>query len=115
MFLKTNHNQAISQKNSQLASAEAIVKHQHPPKQHPPQEYSNLVSSVITTGKKSKEGQGSKPDACSLEDKENTYQALIPQQQPPHRNEYQSLTKHSLHYNIPTGLLAKPETKLYTK
>ena len=76
---------------SPLANAKATEKHQHPPKQNhqtPPQGY--LISSVTslrlpvtTTGKKTKEGHTSKPesDACSLQHKENTYQALIPQQQ----------------------------------
>ena len=78
-------------------SAEVIVKHRHPLKQkHPnsPQEY---LSPATTTGKKSIASPRSKPDA----DKENTYQALIPQQP---TTEYQTLTKHSLHkdyYNIP--------------
>ena len=62
-------------------NAQAIVKHRHSAKQKhqtPPQEY---LSPTTTPGKKSKEGPRSKPDACSLKDKDNTYQALILQQQ----------------------------------
>lgn len=111
-----------AENSSPLANTKAIKKHQHPLKQNhqtPPQEY--LISSVTslrlpvtTTGKRSKEGHRSKPDACSLKHEENNYQALIPQQQPPDQTEYQSLSKHGLnkkYYNIPPALLPKPQTK----
>lgn len=69
-------------------------------------------SPLIATGKKSKEGPRSKPDACSLKDEEYTYQALIPQQQPADQGDYQSLTWNTLHkeyYNITPILPPKPE------
>ena len=79
-------------------SAEAVVKHRHLLKkqkhQTSPQEY---LSPATITSKKNIASPRNKPDA----DKENTYQALIPQQP---TTEYQSLTKHSVHkeyYNIP--------------
>ena len=104
--------------SSPLANAQAIQKHQHPPKQNhqtPPliSSVTGLRLPVTTTGKKTKEDHTSKPDACSLKHKEN-YQALIPQQQPPDQTEYQPLTKHGLnkeYYNIPPALPLKPPTK----
>ena len=89
-------------------SAEATVKQHHPPKT-PPLEYS---SPLTTTDEKSKEGQGSKADGGSLEDKENTYQALIPQQLTTDLGDYQSLTWHTQHKeycNIPPLLPLEPE------
>ena len=98
-----------------LASAEAVVKHGHPPTQKrrtPPQQY---LSPVTTTGKKVKESYGGKPDACSMKDKENiNYQTLIPQQQTTDQGDYQSLTKRTLrkeYYNVPPALSPKPEAK----
>ena len=75
-------------------SAEAIVKRRHLPKQKhqtSPQEY---LSPATITSKKNIASPRNKPDA----DKENTYQALIPQQP---TTEYQSLTKHSVHKEYP--------------
>ena len=72
-------------------------------------------SPLTTTGKKSKEGPSSEPDACSLEDRNNTYQALIAQQQPTDEDGYQSLTWHIPHkeyYNFMTPTLPpKPEAQ----
>ena len=110
--ISQNKTESVS-KSENYPSAEAtIVKQQHPLKT-PPLEYLPQVTTTVT-GKKGEKGSRSEADADSLRDKENTYQALIPQQQQPtDQSDYQSLTcytQHKEYCNIPPPLPPKPET-----